>query len=217
MRGMILITATIVNIDLPCYQSNVSVRSQVDAGNFVFTLTFYICLQQLTSAMAWQTKSIKYSGLSFRNVNVPLFSSCLITQAGSGIILCIALRPQPNGSIHSPPRKAQEKKVNANMNCAPAEHILAMWNVSMPYTLEVEEASFPPLALALFQNHPSSKDTRSVPPSTSRYYCPIVEVLRDSHTSPSFGDARVWTRDHNTCDLVLNPLSYHVTLCCHLT
>ncbi len=36
-------------------------------------------------------------------------------------------------------------------------------------------------------------------------------MLQDCATSPSLGDAKIWTWDHNTCSLALNPLSYHIS------
>ncbi len=41
--------------------------------------------------------------------------------------------------------------------------------------------------------------------------CSPVAVLQDCATSPSLGDAKIWTWDHNTCSLALNPLSYHIS------
>ncbi len=49
-------------------------------------------------------------------------------------------------------------------------------------------------------------------PLASQCSCPPVAVLQDCATSPSLGDAKIWTRDHNTCSLALNPLSYHISL-----
>ncbi len=80
-------------------------------------------------------------------------------------------------------------------------------------------SSFCVVRLSPAPNHPSSKNTRLGPSSTSRYSCPPVAVLEDFTTSPNFGDTGVWTWDCNTCNLVLLPLSYHITgteLPCHL-
>ncbi len=81
------------------------------------------------------------------------------------------------------------QRQHESMNRAMPEHILAVCNVSMPELSSMEGASSLPMALVLLHNHPSSKDTRLGPLSTSRYSCPPVAVLNDFATSPSFGDA----------------------------
>jgi hypothetical protein len=45
-------------------------------------------------------------------------------------------------------------------------------------------------------------------PST---FFPPVAVLPDYTTNPSFGDARVGTRDNITGNLVHNPMNYHTS------
>jgi hypothetical protein len=90
-------------------------------------------------------------------------------------------------------------------SCACQHARLTVWLSSM------EGPSFSLFALVLLQNHPLSKDTRPGPPSTSRYSYPLVAVLQDYRTGPSFGYAGVWTQDHIASNLALNPLSYHIS------
>ncbi len=185
-----------------------SEAGQADEGYFKLALSLHTYLQQLSRAIGWLTRSIRYLSLNPLLCKCALFSSCLITRAGLSTILCMTLRQNwMVASIFLP--TWIELRQNTFSSCAMSQCQHARPIVGL---YSIEGAAFLPFTLVLLQNHVLNKDTRPGPPSTSRYLYPPVVVLQDFTTSPSFGDTGVWTRDNNTCNMVLNPLSCHGSL-----
>jgi hypothetical protein len=156
---------------------------------FILILSLHVCLQQLSHAMAWLTRSIWYSGLTPQYVNVLCSPAAWSPRQAPAPLYTMVVIPMV-ASIFLPGKPKVKRPMPTwitpcNVQCQHAGPIVGLSSM--------EEASFLPFALVPLQNLSLSKDTRPGPPSTSRYSCPLVVVLQDFATSPSFGDAGVWT------------------------
>ncbi len=58
-----------------------------------------------------------------------------------------------------------------------------------------------------------TEDVRPWSPIASYCSCPAVGISQDWATSLGLGNASYWTQGHNTCCLVLDPLSCHISFC----